>query len=81
MSTSVSVVRRRRKAATPPQPEGNLRLGTIFDVIQEHPAFTEPALRALIFRAKENGLAEHIYRVGRRVLIDLNGFPVWIRGK
>lgn len=44
----------------------------------EQPWLTDPALRNYIWRADENGLAEHIRRVGRRVLIDAVGFDHWI---
>ena len=64
------------------QPETSpLRLGDVHDVVEAHPAYTAPAVRALINRAGENGLAPHIYRVGRRVLIDLPGFEAWVREK
>ena len=42
--------------------------------------FTEPAIRMQIARAEQNGLAPHIRRVGRRVLIDLPGYFAWIDG-
>ena len=58
-----------------------LRLGGVNDVANEHPAYRgkQGAIRALIARAEENGLSPHVYRIGRRVLIDLNGFDQWIR--
>lgn len=53
--------------------------------------FTEQGIRDLIFKAEDrfnfrgdrikgNGLAEHgaIVRLGRRVLIDLDGFESWL---
>jgi hypothetical protein len=40
---------------------------------------TEAGLRWLIFNREENGLAKHIYKVGRRVLIDEAGFQEWLR--
>jgi len=60
----------------------SLRLGDVNDFAEQHPAFKgKPgAVRALINRADENGLNKHIYRIGRRVLIDLNGAEDWIRG-
>jgi hypothetical protein len=62
-------------------PHSRLELSDIHGVIARHPGFTEPALRALIHRADENGLREHLYRIGRRVWIDLNGFEDWVRSK
>ena len=56
-----------------------LRLGDTAAICKEHPALTPPAVRSLIHRAKENGLAPHVYRIGRRVYLDLNGFQRWVR--
>lgn len=70
----------RYATAGPPKPEPRLRLGTYRTLLEEHPGLTEAAIRAMIFRAKENGLAPHLYRKGRRVWIDLDGFQEWIRG-
>lgn len=54
------------------------------------PAFTEASLRNLIFKAssrktsrggiKGNGLSPHIRRVGKKVLINYEGFMTWIDG-
>ena len=55
-----------------------LRLGTVDDLCREHPAFTPHAVRAMIQRGERNGLARHVYRLGRRVTIDLNGFSAWV---
>ena len=44
----------------------------------QNPAITEGGLRWLIFRADQNGLAEAIVRVGRRVLIDVEAFNRWL---
>jgi hypothetical protein len=41
-------------------------------------AFTEPALRWLIFKSAENGLNSALVRVGRKVLIDVEGFNAWL---
>lgn len=43
--------------------------------------FTEPALRWLIFKANENGLDAALVRVGRKVLIDVEGFNKWLAGQ
>lgn len=42
--------------------------------------FSVSAIRMQIARAEQNGLAPHIRRVGRRVLIDLNGYFAWLDG-
>ena len=62
----------------PEQPKPRIRLGRVSDLLGEHPGLTEPAVRAYIFRARENGLAKHLYRKGRRVWVDLDGFQSWI---
>lgn len=41
-------------------------------------AVTESGLRALIFHEYQNGFHDCIRRVGRKVLIDLDDFEVWI---
>ena len=61
---------------------------TVRQFSQKHPAFTEPALRSLIFQAKPrmsskgpiepNGLEQAILRIGRRVLIDEGRFFEWV---
>jgi hypothetical protein len=66
-------------AAPAQTPTENLRLGDVDALVREHPGFTTPAVRTLIHRAKDNGLDRHIYRVGRKVLVDLNGFQDWVR--
>lgn len=58
-----------------------MRLGTVRQVTQEHPGFTEAAVRGLIHKANRNGLAPYIHRIGRRIMVDLDGFQDWIRGK
>lgn len=58
-----------------------MELGDVHDIVRQHPAFTESSVRALIARAQRNGLHRHLYRIGRRVLIDLNGFQAWVREK
>ncbi|PLX76124.1 MAG: hypothetical protein C0607_06055 [Azoarcus sp.] len=67
------------------------RVGTVRQVAQAYPAFTEAALRDLIFKAADrfnsrgdripgNGLAEAgaIIRIGRKVLIDFDAFESWL---
>lgn len=61
---------------------------TVKLLAQAEPAYTEPAIRNLIFNAaprksskgtiKGNGLALHIRRVGSKVLINHGGFLSWI---
>lgn len=44
-------------------------------------AFSEASIRWNIFNAKRNGLAPHIRRIGRKVLIDVAGFKAWIEAQ
>lgn len=67
------------------------RLLTVKQFALVHQAFTEPALRNLIFKADNrsssrgevmgNGLLESgaIIRLGRRILIDEQAFFAWVR--
>lgn len=65
------------------------RLGTIAQTASAYPAFTQAALRDLVFKAddrknsrgekiKGNGLAPSVVRIGRKVLIDFDAFEAWI---
>lgn len=61
---------------------------TIKLLAKAEPAFTEAAIRNLVFNANDrqasrgtisgNGLAPHIRRVGSKVLINHGGFLSWI---
>lgn len=64
---------------------------TVRQLSERFPAFTEAALRNLIFCAKPrpsskgvipgNGLDHAIIRVGRKVLIDAEQFQDWLRSQ
>jgi hypothetical protein len=68
-----------------------MKLHTVAQFPVAHPAFTEAALRNLIFKAERrhssngeipgNGLIEAgaIVRIGRKVLIDEDRFFDWVR--
>jgi hypothetical protein len=68
-----------------------MKLHTVAQFPNAYPAFTEPALRNLIFKAERrhssngeipgNGLIEAgaIIRIGRKVLIDEDRFFDWVR--
>lgn len=45
---------------------------------QYHPWPTQAGLRDLILKARRNGLASAIRRVGRRVLVDEAAFFAWV---
>ncbi len=52
--------------------------GTVKQLSQLEPSFSEHALRWHIFQGKQNGLEPHIRRIGRKVLINVTGFRQWI---
>jgi len=55
------------------------RLLTVSQFATEHPAFSQSALRHLIFDASTNGFSTVICRVGKRkVLLDEEAFFQWI---
>jgi hypothetical protein len=41
-------------------------------------AFTESSIRWLIFNEKQNGFARCVRRLGKKVLLDLDQFELWI---
>jgi hypothetical protein len=51
---------------------------TVRQFSQKHPAFPEGGLRYQIFHAKQNGLADALRRIGRKVLIDEVAYFHWI---
>jgi hypothetical protein len=63
---------------------------TIKLLSQEEPSFSEASLRNLVFKANNrksslglipgNGLAPHVRRIGRKVLISRKGFLEWVSG-
>lgn len=59
----------------------NLR--TLAQFCAENPAFTENAMRWHVFNARVNGLEQlgAIYRIGRKVLIDVDAFYRWLDEK
>ena len=46
--------------------------------LEKHPAFTHGQIRWLIFNAASNGLERALVRIGRRVLIDIEVFELWL---
>ncbi len=55
-------------------------LKTVKQFAELHPAFTEGALRNLIFNARFNGMEEYkvISRVGAKILINEDNFATWV---
>ena len=46
-----------------------------------HPTLTEHALRHYVRNADTNGLAPHIRRLGRKILVSESGFYEWLEGQ
>lgn len=45
---------------------------------EKHPDFSEASIRYLLFNRDNNGLAEHVRKIGKKLLIDEHGFIDWI---
>ncbi len=60
--------------ATIPMPS----LLTVKQFSQQNPAFTEGSMRWLLFHRQQNGLERAVVKVGRRVLINVEAFFIWI---
>ena len=56
-----------------------MRLRTIRQLSEECPAFSESAIRWLVFNAKAKGFESAVFHVGRRVLIDIEAFDRWLK--
>ena len=54
---------------------------TVKQMASKYPCFSEAGYRRLIFCSDENGFAQLIRRVGKKVLIDEAGFAEWIDGQ
>ena len=54
---------------------------TIRQLTTSNPAFTEGGVRALIFRAEQNGFNRCIRRIGRKILISKSAFSHWIEAQ
>ena len=54
------------------------RLASVNQTAEQYPAFTTSSLRYWIFNSKTNGFDQCIFRVGRKILIDLDLFEAWI---
>ncbi len=53
-------------------------LRSVAQLAEELPAFDEPAIRRLIFNARELGLSHAVIHIGRRVFIDIEDFNRWL---
>jgi len=57
------------------------RFATVNQTANIFPAFSVSSLRYLIFNGKNNGFEKCVFRVGRKILIDLDLFEAWIDQK
>lgn len=53
---------------------------TVAQFSERNPAFSQPSLRWLVFKSRENGLDKTgaVLRNGRRVLLDVDRFFIWL---
>jgi hypothetical protein len=47
----------------------------------ECPSFTDHAIRHYVRHADENGLAPHVRRLGRKILLSESGFHAWLNSE
>jgi hypothetical protein len=72
-------------AATPADTDTDARLWRSIPALAErlnegakHPTMTTHAIRHYVRTGPENGLAPHVRRIGRKVLVDEVGFRRWL---
>lgn len=46
-----------------------------------HPTFTSHAIRHYVRNCGTNGLAPHVRRIGRKILVSESGFLAWLDSK
>jgi hypothetical protein len=51
---------------------------TVKQTSEQYPAFTQNSLRWIIFNSKSNGATAWLRKIGRKILIDSDGFVSWI---
>ena len=56
-------------------------LKTVAQLAESSPAFTEASLRWMIFESETNGLNRALVKRGRRILIDVPEFELWLEGQ
>lgn len=55
---------------------------TVKGLAESNPAFSEASLRYLLFHRETNGLNRYVRQIGRKLLIDENGFMnEWIESQ
>ena len=53
-------------------------LMTLKQFCQRYPAFPQGGMRWLLFHREQNGLKHAVVKVGRKVLIDVDRFFLWL---
>jgi len=51
---------------------------TVKTMSRKYPEHSEASLRYWLFNRNANGLSKHVRQIGRKILIDENGFLNWI---
>ena len=51
---------------------------TVKQFCQQYPVFTQGGMRWLLFHRQQNGLDHAVVKVGRKVLIDVDQFFLWL---
>ena len=54
---------------------------TVKQYAERYPWPSESALRWMIFRSSTNGMESALIRVGRRIILDVAAFNVWVRNQ
>lgn len=54
---------------------------TIRQFCEQNPAFTQGGIRFLIFNKQQNGFDKCMVRVGRKILINVSAFFLWLDEK
>ena len=59
-------------------PTTKRRLANVKQTAELYPAFSEDSIRAMIFNSHRTGIGSCISRIGRKIVIDLDGFEAWV---
>lgn len=63
------------------KPSGATEWATPKQLSEIEPAFSLAAIRWHIFNAERNGLQPHVRRIGRKIIINIAGFRLWIESQ
>ena len=56
----------------------NRQLLTVNQFCEEYPAFSKGSIRWILFNRQTNGFNRAVRMLGRRILIDVNEFYLWL---